>query len=331
MIPLQVVSEFVHQHFSKVKTTKGGTQFNARCSLCGDSKKSLTKRRFYLDWNNGDPRYHCFNCGRAGSFINLYSEILGISFGEAKRALLGYNPERIKAELSVQKIVEKKKEPVQVYMDNIKNDCIGPGDIPNGIMEKQCQKLLNEFIQRRKIPSHFKVFVATKGRYKGRAIIPVYKEGHIIYFQGRALTDIEPKYLNPIIEKGSVILNEEHFDREKYIVVTEGLLDAFMVGSQGTSVLGASVSEEFINKISKMTDKGVILVLDNDVTGREKLIELLEEPFTNFCKFFVMPDKYKRVKDLNQLVVEENVDDVYSFVVDNSYDKFSCKVRLGLK
>jgi DNA primase len=331
MISLQVVSEFVHQHFSKVKVTKHGTQFNARCSLCGDSKTSLAKRRFYLDWNNGDPRYHCFNCDRAGSFIGLYADMLGMSFGDAKKALLGYDADRIKAEMRAPKTIEKKKDAPTVYMDGILNDCIKPHDFPDGLIETQAQKLLNEFIAKRKIPEHFKIFAATKGRYKGRAIIPVYRDGHIIYFQGRALVDIEPKYLNPIVEKGNVILNEEHFDRDKYIVVTEGLLDAFMIGNQGTSVLGASISEDFIDKISKMSDKGIILVLDNDVTGKEKLLELLEETYTNYCKFFIMPDKYKEIKDLNEWVIKYGLEDVYKFVVDNSYEKFNCKVRLGLK
>jgi DNA primase len=331
MLSLQFVSEFIFQHFSKVKVTRNGTQFNARCVLCGDSKISLTKRRFNLDWNNGDPRYHCFNCGRAGSFVGLYADLLGISYGDAKKALFSYDPDRIKKELSTPKIPEKRKDAPHTQMDAILDDCIGPDDAPDGIIETQCQRLLNEFINKRKIPKHFKIFAATKGRYKGRAIIPVYRDGHIIYFQGRALTDIEPKYFNPIVEKGNVILNEEHFDRGKYIIVTEGLLDAFMVGSQGTSVLGASVGEDFINKISKMTDKEIILVLDNDVTGKEKQLELLEESYTNYCKFFIMPDKYKLIKDLNQLVVEQGVEDVYQFVVDNSYEKFTCKVRLGMK
>lgn len=331
MLSLQVIRDFVYEHFPKVTTSKGGTHFHARCILCGDSKKTPHKKRFHLDWNNGEPGYHCFNCDRSGSFLQLYAQIKCMNIDEAKKELYSYDPERIKKSLTKTNGIIKKETKV-THMDYITEDCINVVDPVKGIIEPQYQKLLSEFIDKRKIPNDIKhtIYVAVKGRYKGRAIIPVYKDGHIIYFQGRALVDIEPKYLNPIVEKESVVYNEENFERNLYIIVTEGLLDAFMIGKQGTSCLGASLSEEFYKKVEKMTDRGIIIVLDNDETGKEKLLGLLEETFANNAKFFIMPHKYKEIKDLNQLVTEYGIEDVYDFVVSNSHNKFTTKIRLGI-
>jgi DNA primase len=307
--------------------------------LCGDSKISPSKKRFHLDYHNGEPGYHCFNCGAKGSFVKLYSIIMGMSIAEAKKEIYKYDPEQIKKALT-----EKpngngngKKEYHIRSMDNILDECIGIDTEARGTIEPQYQKLLKKFIEERKIPKNFKIFVATSGRYKGRAIIPIYKDGHIVYFQGRALVNIEPKYLNPIVEKSGIIMNEEKFQRDKYVIVTEGLLDAMMIGDQGTSVLGADIDEYFVKKVGSMTDKGIIVVLDNDETGYEKLMGkkkgegLLNQDYSNPLKFFIMPKKYSHIKDLNQLVSKTNIKNIYQFVVDNSYDKFACKVKLGLK
>jgi len=49
MLDLQIVSDFVYENFERVSSSKNGTHFLARCLLCGDSKKSKSKRRFNLD------------------------------------------------------------------------------------------------------------------------------------------------------------------------------------------------------------------------------------------------------------------------------------------
>ena len=75
---LQIVTQFMIQHFEQTKITGNGTHFLARCPLCGDSKKNPYKKRFNLNWNNGVPGYHCFNCSRHGNFYEIYSIMKGM-------------------------------------------------------------------------------------------------------------------------------------------------------------------------------------------------------------------------------------------------------------
>ena len=85
MIDLETVTAFMLSNFEQVKITKNGTHFLARCPLCGDSKKNPFKKRFNLDYNNGVPGWHCFNCPNEdhGNFYDIYSRIKGISYDDA--------------------------------------------------------------------------------------------------------------------------------------------------------------------------------------------------------------------------------------------------------
>jgi hypothetical protein len=329
MVSLQFVREFVYEYCSKVTVSKGGQHFLTRCPLCGDSKKSLSKKRFNLDYNNGEPIFQCFNCGRTGSFVVLYADLKGISTDEANRQIYRYDPERIRRLMKASKHSPVKRiKPPEVTHDYIMNESIGMEDTPNGILENGYQKTLESFINDRNIqpPYSNHIRVAIKGRYKGRIIVPVIVGGHVLYFQGRRINkNIEPKYLNPVAEKSSIILNKEKFDPEKYIIITEGLLDAFSIGDQGTTCLGASITDDFIEELQTLTKKGVIIAVDNvyiDERGKKELLNIIEKSkYSNMLRYFIMPNIYKEIKDINELVVKNNINNVYEFILDNSHTK----------
>lgn len=313
-----------------VKLTKGGTHFNARCILCGDSKKSLSKRRFNLDWNNGNPMWHCFNCGRSGSFVPLYAEIKGIDEKLAKAEIFSHSPSLFDNRMKDpwrESIKESNGEPLTEYHNYILKSCVSLSDSPQSYITKQLKKALKNFIVERYLPEHIKMYAAYEGRYRNRFIIPIYDGNKIVYFQARRIhKNMEPKYLNPIAEKERIILNKENFDRSKYIIVTEGLIDAFMIPAQGTASLGSSISEKFLKELDKLTDKGIILFFDNDDTGTKAFKkftdEKIENSFRDNVKYFLFPDKYKGegYTDLNEIVTNDDIEDVYSFVVSNSYN-----------
>lgn len=58
-----------------------GDKLNLRCPVCGDSKKSASKRRgwVYLS-GKGNPSYHCFNCGANMSGMRFLELISGGSY-----------------------------------------------------------------------------------------------------------------------------------------------------------------------------------------------------------------------------------------------------------
>lgn len=327
MIDLSLVTEFVYQNFESVKVSNGGTHFNSRCILCGDSKKSNFKRRFNLDWNSGNPGYHCFNCGRHGSFVQLYSILKGISEQDAVKEIfkkeISWNNEELKNKLVESECDTKECLPSDNFND-IVNECLDINSVTNSYTEKVLVEALKKFYVDRKISFDHKMYVAKCGNYRNRIIIPIYDaKGNIVYFQARQIpgTEMTPKYKNPIAPKELIIMNSHLFDCSKPVVITEGIIDAWMVGNQGTTCLGKYIQEEFLEKLFKLNEK-VIISLDNDLEAKKALRTFINEnKYSRKCKYFLYPADFSKFKDINNIVVENNLNDtMYNIILKNSCD-----------
>lgn len=333
MLSLETVSEFVYNNCENVSVSKNGTHFLARCPLCGDSKKNERKRRFNLDYNNGNPIYHCFNCDASGSFLELYSNLNNISINEAKDQLDKFNSNNI-----IQRLSEKKRKKIIKEIKHedhsyVLKDCISENEIGDSEFLENIKSILKNFKVARGIPSDFKVFYAYQGYYSNRIILPLYdKNGLMYYFQGRAVNNnIIPKYKNPTLMKGNAVFNEYKFDRKKSIIAVEGLLDALVIGNQGTAYLGSSITDEFVEKLIKSTDEDVIISVDNDEAGYKSLKKFIKQSaYNKRVKYFIFPKKYLDCGDINELKTKYNIEDVYNFVVKNSisYLKLNLKLKL---
>lgn len=352
------IEEVLFENCEGVNWKRG--EWNMRCPFCGDSKKSKRIKRFYLFWypQYGTWLYKCYNGGceanEPGDVVSLVAYLKGISYSQAKK-LVGddtYDSKAVRKKLKgEEKVVEEKPKQEQNVDINLELECYGVNDEPDDRIGQRYVKALREWVKERKVP--IECFVAHSGRYKNRFIIPIYINGVFVYFQARRMiSDMEPKFLNPIMEKEHHILNVDKFDRDKYIIVTEGLMDALMVNyNQGTSPLGGTISDELLKILFLYTDKGIILALDNwkidkparkilerfvgiqsnDRKGIGKSKKITPSYYCQKVKYFVMPDKYN-IKDMNQLVIETNIKDVYDFVEKNSisYLKLVTKLQLGL-
>ena len=324
MLSLDFVSQFVYENLSQVTTSQNGTHFHARCILCGDSKKSLSKKRFHLDFNDGNPIYHCFNCSESGSFLQLYSQLKGVSISQAKKDLYKFNPDSLIQQLSYRKSSKVIKEIEHVDHSYIIEDCVSENRVIDSIVYKSWVNILLDFRRSRYIPEQYELFLAYKGDYKGRIIVPIYDEnGSMIYFQARRVPDsgIQPKYKNPTLKKGDVIFNKHKFKRDKSIIITEGLIDAKMIGDQGTSCLGTEITNNFIGRLHSMTDKKIIIAFDNDKPGNEALNKFMKDnKYSKRVFYFLTPPEYKDCKDINSCVVKRSsVEGIYEFVMKNSY------------
>ena len=331
MIQLEVVTEFMFAHFEQVKTSKGGTHFLARCPLCGDSKKNPFKKRFNLDYYNGVPGWNCFNCGEHGNFYDIYSIMKGISYDDAVERL--QNPEWKRGDRrkndEVKKRLDKKKEVKEeiefTYYNSILEDCKNPPE--------RYLNALKNFRQDRKIPQWAKLYICYQGRYKNRIIIPIFDNEDIVYFQARRIpkTKLVPKYDNPASPKEIIIVNYNLFDPDKYIVVSEGIVDAWMVGTQGTTCLGKFISEEFLEKLFAMTKKGVIIALDNDKEGAKALRKFMDEnKYSRKVKYFFHPSEFTDYDDINSIVRHRHVENVYELITQNSVNFSTAITKLTI-
>ena len=322
MISFEFVSNFMYENFENVSVSNNGTQFLARCPLCGDSKKSKRKRRFNLKYDGDDTVFRCFNCNESGGFKKLYFLITGEYYRECKK--YDYIKEQLLKCSDVKKKTVKKDKKYIIY-NSILNDCIGlKTDVSSPYLKKYKDILIN-FYKDRKINKNYKIYISYYGDYKDRIIIPIYNYDDIIYFQARRIfEDMLPKYKNPATEKSNIILNKNSFDSNKYIIITEGILDAYSVGKQGTCCLGKELNKDFICKIVNLTNIGIIIALDCDSDGIDSVKKYYKKVLRKFyyhtkIKYFLMPKEFRVYKDINKLKVEEKIKNMYEFILKNSY------------
>jgi len=328
------VEEFLYSNCNKVK--RNGDGYVLRCPICGDSKRNPNKRRCHVDYYHKYDEwvYKCYNgdCPESsGNIQSLYSHVMGCDWKEANNELQEkkYNSERIKQRLDKKKVFVDEQDDVGELDLDLK-DVLSLTDTPEGRIEIQYHNLLKRLYVDRWIPTRRNIMVAHSGKYKNRYIVPVYENGVMVYFQGRAMNDsIEPKYFNPVVIKENIILNKENFDPEKYIIITEGLIDAFMIEyDQGTSCLGASISDIFLEHLLPLTRKGVIVALDNPYTDKsgfenyKKIIETCKH--SGRLRYFFMPDN--DFKDLNDYKIKHKDVNMYDFVVENSMTHFKSSI-----
>lgn len=334
-------SKVIELAYEKLESPKiGNNCVRSRCPLCGDSKTKSNVRRFYIDYYAPYNDYitKCFRCGKSLNITSLYAFLYDTSYTDAKKALEGkqYDPEKIRNKLEKKQKGNRQETKQSAELDiNIERECYSIYSNPAGKTGKRCVEALNNFQKERGVKG---CFIAHSGRYQGRVIIPVYYKGELIYFQGRALFDeMHPKYLNPAVEKEGIIPNQDKFDSEKSIIVTEGLLDAYTIGDQGTSPLGVSINDDFLLWIRRLTKESVILALDNhrnDSASYEQLTKISQKSsHAKLINYFLFPKKYERCKDINELVAsgEINKDEVFDFIIDNSvsYERMSVMVKFG--
>jgi len=246
--------------------------------------------------------------------------LTGISIEQSKKDIFKYDKSSI-----INKITKcnKKKEIYEPKKDHnyILDDCVKD---PEGVQQSKYNESLIQFKKDRKIPDNIPIFVAYKGKYKGRFIIPVFdNNNNIIYFQARRIhKKQEPKYMNPSSEKKIIIHNEYKFDREKCIVVVEGLLDAISIGDQGTVCFGSNITDEFIKKLMKMTNVGVVIALDNDETGKKSLQKFIDNSkYSKKVKYFIYPYD---MKDINSIDTDVDIN-IYNMIIDNAFELHAVK------
>lgn len=331
MLDINDVIGFLNENFSNIKSSKNNTHWLFRCPFCGDSKQSMKKRRFNVDWNNGNVGFHCFNCSISGNFFDLYAHVKNITPEEAFKIFHSYNEDYIKKSFKNNTNNKKENEISKKYFnfnDFLKNYCIHENSKPNSFKQEQYIKTILEFKEKRQID--YPIFYCFKGDFFNRLIIPVFLNNKCIFFQGRAIfAEQNPKYLNPIVEKENIILNLDNFNENEYIIITEGFLDALSIGNQGTSCIGAEIKDVFIKELFKYTNKGVIIALDGDERGISSTQKILKNSkFNKKLYYFFIED----FKDLNELKVKKslNEDEIYNFIINNKKTYFESQITINM-
>jgi DNA primase len=141
----------------------------------------------------------------------------------------------------------------------------------------------------------------TKGEYAGYIIFPFYRQGKLVYFQGRIYLGAGPKMKNPPEEefgigKSNLIYNHDALYMYDKVYLVESITNAETLGDQAVAFQGKKLSEYQISNLIYSPCSKVVILLDDDAW--EEAVQLaMRLVHYKRVKVVKMPEK----QDVNDL------------------------------
>lgn len=296
----------------RIKLSRAGHgEYKALCPFHHEKTPSFTvsqKKQFY----------HCFGCGASGNAIGFMMAYDKLAFLDAIEQLASHTGLSIPRETSDPHEAQKRKltdkaihllnEVTAYYQSQLKKNTSAQAYL------KENRQLSDASIERYQIgyappgwnhldahfcspnnPKHTALLytgmlikkdkthtghTTTYNRFRNRLMFPIrrVKDGGVIGFGARTLTNEEPKYLNspetPLFHKGSELYGlYEACQRHKsldVIVVVEGYMDVIALAQFGityaVATLGTALSGHHFNRLQRYT-KRIVFCFDGDKAG----------------------------------------------------------------
>lgn len=281
------------------------------CEVCGDGSRTKGPRGGWIFSDGGESCfYHCFNCGCKENFStqreHFFSKGMRNVFDSFGVPSNEYNGLLLKKTNSSKQKAEKKKYDHKIieipdYFALVK-------DLDAETAKPYKTFLKTEYGLTTKHYSFYygtgktiykdKVISSEAKRYKGRLIIPYFKNGKMIYFQARDITNqSQLKYLSPDIPKNNILFNFDQLYRNtnEPLYVVEGAPDAIHLN--GVSTLGNELStpqKEFLTSCKRRK------ILVPDFKGDSN--KLAEEFIDNGWEVS-FPNYRTKFKDVSEAIV----------------------------
>lgn len=239
--------------FPEITETNEGW-LNINCPFCVKRGFSVDKKR-HLGINCGKEFVTCFKCH--------YSADLYFFFRD-----LNIRCEFISNKRSINTKKEEKKEITPIY------------ELPDNINIKDLNKYPNKncidaikYIESRiglLLAEELKIGFIPTGKYANRILIPIFKEGVLVYYVARAIYSfLQPKILNSPAKKEGVLFNYDIAKNFNEIFIMEGVFSALTIYPYGIALLGKVISEYNILAIIRVPNIIYINICLDGGTQRE--------------------------------------------------------------
>jgi len=270
--------------------------------------------------------YHCFGCGAGGNSIQFIMDVDGLSFGEAVKKLAeeagipvnweSATPVQTQAAQERSSLHKGHEFASKLYQYILRNTAQGKEALVYLRSRGLNDKLLDTFgigfapanwdtLSQALDKRQFDLPLMEKGglvssrsegggyvdRFRGRIMFPISDaSGNVIAFAGRALGDVQPKYLNSpetmLFNKSRCLFHlhaaRPHIRKSETLVLFEGYMDVIKAWEagvhNGVATMGTALTHEHAVMIRKMAQR-VIVCYDGDNAGQSaafKSIPILE-------------------------------------------------------
>ena len=279
-------------------------KINVRCPICGDSKKSATKKRGWVYLNNAT--YYCFNCGTSLSGIKLLQYLSGSDYDSIKQEYIKqFLKSGLNASLSAE-IWQKTNDELSVF--NMKS--ILKPELKQPLTDRAKEYLNNRLVL--DAPFLMEPIYSTPSKNNEEYILIPWKvNGVDAFYQINDFLKIHSlKYMFPKNKK-KLLYGLDNIDvNYKKIFVFEGVYDSLFV-KNGIASGTKSLNEYQLSLIKERWPHHEICVsFDNDKAGFAAMMKMIQQnkPF----KFFKWFNKNTHEKDINELVLSKNDVNIFS-------------------
>jgi hypothetical protein len=283
-----------------------GDNWNFRCVVCGDSKKSETKKRGWILVQGNKITYFCHNCGYNKpilTFLKQYYPDVAKSYIK----LAFKNKRRDHQDALVQTEVKKDTSSNQQGQLKIPKMNTLPAD-HFAVKYFMRRKLPLKFLRYLYFTDNYCAFINTiiPDKFKNvpdkdpRIVIPFYnKHQKIFAVQGRALEGGYLRYITIKFNEHKKIFGLERMKRNKTVPVFEGAFDSFFIPN-AIAMGGADLDLKYLKELAPM-DR-YLFCFDNEPRNKEMCCRV-EKVLKAGFRVCLMPAKYKKYgKDINKMV-----------------------------
>jgi DNA primase len=321
---VDVVGKFVH-------LTKKGKNYSGLCPFHSEKTPSFSVAP-------EKQIFHCFGCGKGGDSIKFMMEMDGLTFPEAVTMMAeeagmpvtwsAQSPEDSERASVRNKLIEAHELAAKLYHHILLHTEQGSEAIAylnkRGFHAKLIEQFqlgfapnrrdtLTQFLQSRDYDAKL---MDTGGllrsgehgfhdMFRDRVMFPICDTtGKVIAFGGRAIGDVQPKYLNttetPLFNKSALLYNfhmaKQTIRQKRQVVLFEGYADVIKAWDagvhNGVATMGTSLTEDHVRFLKKNVDE-IVVCYDGDDAGQNaafKSIALLEKMQVR-CRVAVLPNR----------------------------------------
>lgn len=333
---MESLEQVIRRHIHLPPTDSNGW-YAVLCKVCNDHGRKGPRAAFKFDTET--VGYHCFNCGHKAKFDPQENKRMpknmkqvlhdfgvpdeewqGVLFDALKKQEVSGNKS---AEPSQNlSSIEPREIPLPIHFYPLSE--AGPDD--------KWAIIAKDFLEneRHLDPSKYPYLLSSANtgvpgidKWRGRLIIPVYKNKKLVFYQGRSLYPAQKKYESPATAKDRVLFGFdklfEHTDAPLYVV--EGIFDAMAI--DGVALMGNELTDaqaEWLNRSKRRK----VYIPDRFGDGRRVALECLKEGWQ------VSTPDIGSCKDMNEAVVKYGRVYVLKTIADNVCDGFAAEARLGV-
>lgn len=280
-----------------------GDKIMFRCPICGDSKRSTTKKRGY--YYRKTASYHCFNCDANLSGMKLLQAFSGEDYDDIKSRFFKSMFDG-KHYSSLSSSYDSPRGPAADSILKVEN-----------VLKPEWKSPLSEravqYLEQRKVTSApflkepFYTYVSKSG--SEFILIPWRMNGVDAYFQLNDFLRLNPGGLKYIFPKNrdKLIYGLDNIDMAfPYLICFEGVYDSLFVPN-GLAIGGKNLTE-LQERILRKRFPGhrIVYALDNDRPGLVATARTLGGRAPSNASYFKWFDSSTKEKDVNDLVVSRN-------------------------